>query len=97
MSQLRNVIHPEEHEPEYLLRARFHDDELDEGGYVTTVWTPREVLETIEDPYKELAECVRVHQLSAEFSFHVTFGDGPIPQGSSRFEGPSLPTQTQTQ
>ena len=35
-SQLRNTMNKEDHEPEYLLCAKLHDDDFDDRGYVTT-------------------------------------------------------------
>ena len=46
-SQLRNTMNKEDHEPEYLLCAKLHDDDFDDRGYVTTLWTTVTMLKTL--------------------------------------------------
>lgn len=89
-SQLRNPS--DEEEPEYLLCAMFHDDAQDDRGYVTTVWTPMSVLQSIEDPHDELAAKVEAYLTHARESFTCMFGRrGAFPR--TQPPAPSAPSQ----
>ena len=43
-------MNEEEHELEYLLCAKFHDDDFDDRGYVITIWTSVTMLKTLQEP-----------------------------------------------
>ena len=71
-SQLRNTMNKEDHEPEYLLCAKLHDDDFDDRGYVTTLWTTVTMLKTLP----ALAGHLKSFQTDAQTAFDAAFGDG---------------------
>jgi len=49
-------MNEEEHELKYLLCAKFHDDDFDDGGYtVTTISTSVTMLKKLQEPPAALA------------------------------------------
>ena len=71
-SQLRNTMHKEDHEPEYLLCAKLHDDDFDDRGYVTSIWTSVTMLQTLQEPQAALER----FQTDAQTAIDAAFGDG---------------------
>ena len=68
-SQLRNTMDKEDHEPEYLLCAKLHDDDFDDRGYVTTLWTTVTMLKTLQEPPAALAGHLKSFQTDAQTAF----------------------------
>jgi hypothetical protein len=73
-SQLRNTMNKEDHEPEYLLCAKLHDDDFDDRGYVTTLWTTVTMLKTLQEPPAALAGHLKSFQTDAQTAFDAATG-----------------------
>ena len=75
-SHLRNTMNKEDHEPEYLLCAKLHDDDFDDRRYVTTLWTTVTMLKTLQEPPAALAGHLESFQTDAQTAFDAAIGDG---------------------
>ena len=88
-SQLRNDLPPDDYVLEYLLCARFHDDDDDARGYVTKIWCPPHIVDKLEDPDGVIADKIESYMREAQTAFEQQFGRPP-----SRSQPGGVETQT---
>lgn len=69
-------MNDDDYEPQFLLFAKFHDNDADYSGYITTAWTPLSMLETIDKDI--VVKKVAAHANMARNACEIAFGSVPV-------------------